>query len=162
MSERIIALFENFPPELATFLISMIPVVEVRGALPFAITQGVPIPLAMLLAILGNIFPVIFIVLGLEKVSDFLIKRSKLAERFFNWLFERTRKKLSASYQKWGCMALMLFVAIPLPVTGAWTGSVGAYLFEIPAKKAFAYITAGVVIASVIVLILTKGIQFIL
>lgn len=151
--------FQNLPPELATFLIAMIPIGELRAAIPFAHTYTNLSTLSIYVwAVLGNIFPIIFILLGLEKVSNFLRKHSKFADRFFVWLFKRTRHKLQGSYEKWGEIALALFVAIPLPITGAWTGAAAAYVFGIPKKRAFGFITLGVLISGIIVTLITKGI----
>lgn len=155
--------FANMPPQLGTFLISMLPVGELRASIPFALTiYKMPVLESYIFSVAGNMFPVLFLLAGLEKVSDYLIKRSPLAKKLFSWLFARTRHKFTGPYEKWGSLALVLFVAVPLPVTGAWTGSAAAYLFGIPKKKAFLLILAGVMIAGVVVTMLTQGLLRIL
>ncbi len=152
------SIFVGMPPQLGTFLIAMTPVGELRAAIPFALTfYKMPVIESYIFSVAGNMFPVLFLLAGLEAVSGFLVKHSALARSFFSWLFTRTRNRFTGPYQKWGSLALVLFVAVPLPVTGAWTGSAAAYLFGIPRKKAFLLILSGVMIAGIIVTLLTKG-----
>jgi uncharacterized membrane protein len=140
----------GFSKELAVLIISALPVVELRLALPVAI-----IGLEMLwyyalpLAIIGNLLPVPFILLFLNTTSRFLSKID-IFNRMLQWLFERTRRrgKIVERYERIG---LTLFVAIPLPVTGAWTGSIVAVLFGLKFRHAFLSIFIGVLIAGVIV-----------
>jgi uncharacterized membrane protein len=87
------------------------------------------------------------------------MKRSKLMNRFLNWLYNRTRRKTRAKIEKYGAWALISFVAIPLPYTGAWTGALAAWLFDIPAKKAVPYIIIGILIAGIIVTAVTLGLK---
>ncbi len=145
--------------ELQTFIIAATPLIELRGAIPIALfNYGLPVSSAFIFSVLGNIFPVIFILLFLEKVSNFLSRKSKLFKRFFDWLFTRTRKNNQRNYERFKDLFLVLFVSIPLPVTGAWTGSLCAFLFDIPFKKALPLILLGVVIAGVIVTSISLGI----
>lgn len=144
--------------ELVVLGISMLPVSELRGAIPMAVgVYGMPIYSAFLLAILGNIIPVIFILWLLKSVSNFLMHKSYFFNRFFTWLFERTRIRHSKKFKKFEEFALILLVAIPLPFTGAWTGSLAAFVFGIPIKKAFPLICIGVLIAGVVVSLATVG-----
>ena len=155
-----VAIFRNFPPEIATFLISMLPIAELRAAIPVGIAGfKLSVASAYLWSVVGNIVPAVFLLLYLEPVSRFLMNRSKVFERFFNWLFARTRKRFSAKAEEYGkFMALVLFVAIPLPITGAWTGSVAAFLFGIPFSRSLPAVVIGVLIAGVIVTLTTVGI----
>jgi len=126
------------------------PISELRGAIPVAILQfHFPWYYAFPLAIVGNILPVPFILLFLDKASR-LASKVGLFNRILNWIFERTRRrgKIIERYEKIG---LMLFVAIPLPVTGAWTGSLAAVLFGLKFKHAFFSIFIGILIAGTIV-----------
>ncbi|MGC8651227.1 MAG: COG2426 family protein [Minisyncoccia bacterium] len=142
--------------ELITIFIALSPFSELRGAIPVAI--GIfhfSWPKALILSIFGNIIFIIPLMWFLEKFSDFLMQKSIFWENFFNWLFQRTRNKIDTNYKKYSHWALTIFVAIPLPMTGAWTGSVAAYLLGLNKKEAFVYISLGVVIAGIIVTLLT-------
>jgi len=135
---------------LKVLLIAASPIVELRGALPVAINLfHFPWYYALPLVIIGNLLPVPFILLFLSAATRLL---SKIAffSRMLNWLFERTRRRgrIIERYQRIG---LALFVAIPLPVTGAWTGSLAAVLFGLSFRHAFLSIFIGVFIAGAIV-----------
>jgi uncharacterized membrane protein len=148
-----------FTEEIKTILTAMTPIFELRGSIPLALTVfNLPIWSAFLLSILGNLIPVIFILWFLEFVSNFLSDKSLIFKRFFNWLFERTKRNHQKKFDKWQSLALLILVAIPLPLTGAWTGSLVAFVFGIPKKKAFLLISIGVLIAGVIVTLSTLGI----
>ena len=143
--------------ELQTFLLAMTPLGELRLSLPLALTvYNLDWGTAFLLSVIGNLVPVLLLLLFLGPVSKILAANFKLFERFFYWLFERTRRKHDSKIKKYGYLSLVLFIAIPLPVTGGWTGSLIAFLFDIPFKKAFPLIASGVILAGVIVSLLTQ------
>ena len=148
---NILEMVEMVPVELRVFLMAMLPFIELRGSIPFALFMGLSVESAFFMSFLGNIFPVIFILLFLDRVQCFLSKHFCFFNRFFTWLFKRTRQKHKLKFEKWKELALLILVAIPLPVTGAWTGSLCAFLFDIPIKKAFPLIALGVAIAGIIV-----------
>jgi len=139
---------------------SMLPISELRGAIPVAITvYDMPIFSAFFWAVLGNMIPVIFILIGLDwLINKFLVHKFYSLNRFFAWIFERTRKNHSKKFERWKEFALVVLVAIPLPFTGAWTGALAAFVFGIPIKKSFPLIFIGVLIAGIIVTLLTIGI----
>ncbi|MDP2909905.1 MAG: small multi-drug export protein [bacterium] len=142
---------------IQTFLLAMLPIGELRVSLPISIAvYNLDWKLAFLISILGNLVPVLLLLLFLGPVSTFLSNNCVVFKTFFDWLFERTRKKTDSQLLKYGSIALVFFVAIPLPLTGAWTGAIAAFLFGFSFRKAFPLISLGVVIAGVIVLILTK------
>ncbi len=142
---------KGLPPELAVFLTSMLPIIELRGALPMAINLlHIAWPKAFLISFIGNLIPVPFILLLLGPVVSTLSKIKPLGN-FFQWLFERTRRKGSKVIEKYEEIGLLAFVAIPLPGTGAWTGALIAFLFGLDFKKSALVITIGVFIAGVIV-----------
>ena len=152
-------LFNNFPPELATFIISMLPISELRGAIPVAIGVYHLNPIeAYFLAVIGNIIPVVFILKYIDPVSEYLMSKFKFFNKFFTHLFEHTRRKHNDKFEKWGALALITFVAIPLPVTGGWSGALAAFVFGIPFRKALPLIFLGIMIAGVIVTGLSLGI----
>jgi uncharacterized membrane protein len=129
--------------------ISTLPIVELRGAVPVGIVAfEMPWWKVYLIAVVGNMIPIPFILLLLGPVSKFLM-RFKIGRAFFDWLFARTRRR-SASIEKYEALGLTIFVAIPLPVTGGWTGAMAAFLMGIPFWKAMLYILLGVMIAGVI------------
>lgn len=146
-------------PQLNVLFTAMLPISELRGAIPLALgVYKMSVGTAYLLSVLGNIIPVIFLLWLLEPVSKFLMKHSAIFNKFFTWLFERTRRRHKAAIQKWGPIALVFFVAIPLPITGGWTGSVVAFVFGIPFKKALPLIFLGILIAGVVVTLASLGI----
>lgn len=142
--------------ELITLLISALPLSELRGAIPLAILKfGFDPFKAFLLGVLGNLLPILPVLIGLEKVSQYLSCRFYWFNRFFDWLFERTRIKHSGHFHYWGDLALFIFVAIPLPLTGAYSGAVAAFVFGFSPKHAFWSIFFGVIAAGLIVTFLT-------
>ena len=140
----------GFSKELVVLIISALPVVELRLALPVAII-GLEMPwyYALPLAIIGNLLPVPIILLFLDAISRWLSKIG-FFERFLHWLFERTRKR-GRVVERYERIGLVLLVAIPLPFTGAWTGSLVAVLFGLRFRYAFLSIFIGVCIAGIIV-----------
>lgn len=137
-------------PGMAVAVIAMLPIVELRGAVPVGINLlGMPWFRAVLWSVVGNMLPIFLILLLLNKAVGWL-GHIPLFRRFFDWLFARTRRKtgLIERYEFWG---LMLFVAIPLPVTGAWTGSVAAVIMGVPYWRAMLAIFCGVCIAGAVV-----------
>lgn len=156
-------LFSFLPKEIVIFLISMVPIGELRVAIPIAINKyGMGALSAYTWAVLGNIFPVIFVVFFLEKISAFLSRKVALFNKFFTWLFEHTRKRHGKKFERYEEFFLVLFVAIPLPATGGWSGALAAFVFGIPPKKAIPLISAGILIAGIIVISVTKGITFVM
>lgn len=146
-------------PEIKIFLIAMAPVIELRGAIPVALSvYNLPVWSAFLFSVLGNLVPPILIILFLEKASVFLSRRVYFLNRFFVWFFEKTKKKHEKKFEFWRSFALVVLTAIPLPFTGAWTCAICAFIFGIPLKKAFPLISLGVFIAGIIVALLTLGI----
>ncbi len=116
-----------------------------------------PVFPAYIFAVLGNIVPAIFLLLYLKPFSDFLCQW-RLFNMFFEWLFKRTRRNNVEKYEKYGALFLLFFVAIPLPVTGAWTGSVAAFVLGIRFWYAFPTIVGGVMIAGIIVTLASLGV----
>jgi len=148
----------NIRPEFLNFLMDILPVGELRGAIPIALgVFELPLFSAFVWAWFGSIVPGIILVYGLGFISDTLSRHSSFFKKFFTWWFERTHKRFWARFQKLGSLALVLFVAIPLPVTGVWTGSVAAFLFGISKFKAVLLIAFGSFISGVIVSLIYFG-----
>jgi uncharacterized membrane protein len=141
----------------------MLPILELRGAIPLGIAvYNLSPQTAFFVSVLGNFTAALIILLVLPLIVDWLMAKSYFLNRFFTWLFERTRSKTIDKYIKYGYWALILFVAIPLPITGAWTGSVAAYIFNIPFKKSWWLILLGIIIAGLIMTFGTLGIKLII
>ncbi len=152
-------IFSSIPPWLAVILIAAIPVGELRLSIPIAIFKYGMDPIsAFFLSLIGNMLPVIPILLYLEPVSNYL-RRWKMWDRFFSWLFARTHRKHSKEFEKYGSIGLAIFVGIPLPATGAWSGCAAAFVFGFKFKNALLAIFAGVLIAGIIVTLLSIGIN---
>lgn len=146
------------PAEVVVLVISMLPIFELRGGIPLGAFLELVWWKTYLMAVLGNLIPVVPLLLFLNPVSEWLKRHISLADRFFEWLFARTRRRTEARMRKYGIfLGLMLFVAIPLPVTGAWTGCAAAFLFGVKFRYSFPAVMAGVLIASIIVSIVTYG-----
>jgi uncharacterized membrane protein len=139
-----------------TALLSFMPISELRGAIPFAIANGISWYWAYLYAVILNalVAPVCWIFLA--TVHKFLYganpdKGFRWYKSFFDCFVEKARNKLSAKLEKWGWLGIAVFVAIPLPITGAWTGTLGAWILGVSKKRTMAAVILGVVIAGAIV-----------
>jgi uncharacterized membrane protein len=138
--------------------IAALPISELRGAIPIALTiYKMSVFPAYIFAVLGNIVPAIFLLLFLKPFSEYL-RQWHYFDIFFEWLFKRTRRNTVEKFEKYGAIFLLFFVAIPLPVTGAWTGSAAAFIFGIRFWYAFPTIAGGVMIAGIIVTLASLGI----
>ena len=145
-----------FKAAIITFLTAMVPVIELRGAIPYGVIAGLSVPAAFILSVIGNLVPIPFAVVFTRKIFEWL--------RTVNKFFDNIVKKLEAKadknkdvvmrYEFWG---LVLLVAIPLPGTGAWTGALVAAMMDMRLKRAMPAITLGVLIAGVIVTTITYG-----
>lgn len=141
-------------PWLIVILISMLPIVELRGAIPVAMAVlGMPWPQAVLLSILGNMLPIPFILLFIDWFFDRL-RVFRWGVRFTDWITERANKR-SAVVERYQELGLAIFVGIPLPGTGAWTGALVAKLFKLPFWSSLLWIFIGVLIAAAAVTALT-------
>lgn len=131
-------------------ILSMSPISELRGAIPFAFAYKLNLYFAIPLIIFANFIPAPFIIKFLEPVEKWM-RKWEFWDSLLNKIFSYTRKKTKKSIEKWESLALIIFVAIPLPVTGAWTGSLASYLFGLDFKKSLLCIFTGICIAGVIV-----------
>ena len=140
-----------------TLLVSMVPVVELRGGLPFGITRGLPYSVAITAAVIGNLIPVPFIILFISRIFAFLRKKIPKLERMIAALEKRAQNKGNL-VEKYSALGLCILVAIPLPGTGAWTGALVAAVLGIRLKKATPATVIGVLIAAAIVTFVTYGV----
>ena len=129
-----------------TMLVSMVPIIELRGGIPFGVAQlGLPYPAAFIAAVIGNILPAPFIVVYIRRIFKWMRRRLPALDALVD--------KMEAKYKYLG---LMVFVAIPLPGTGAWTGALAAAFLDMPLRKALPSIIAGVILAGCIMTALTS------
>ena len=137
---------------LLVFLISMVPLIELRGAIPYAIGFGLPLLPSYIIAIIGNMLPMPFIFFFARKVLEWGQDKPVIG-KFFSWCLEKGHKGGEKLQQKAGrglYWALFLFVGIPLPGTGAWTGTLAASILDMDFKKSVGAVVSGVVLAGVI------------
>lgn len=132
--------------------LAALPVSELRGALPLALVYGFDPLSAYLLSVVGNLLPVPALLWGLERVLA-LAPRLPGLGRLLGWWSRRTRRRGDKAFARFGALALILFVAVPLPMTGAWTGSLAAVLFRVPFRPALGLIALGVALAGLVVLV---------
>ena len=142
-------------------LISMLPVVELRGGLPAGVALGLPIPLSFAASLLGNMLPVPFVILFARPVFQWVRAHIPALGSFVTKLETRAyaKSKNVKKYEAWG---LLIFVAIPLPGTGAWTGALIASVLNMRLKRAVPVIFLGVIIAGSIMTVLTYGVSVLL
>ena len=155
----------TFKHYLMIFLVSMVPLIELRGAIPYAIgfieaSEPLNLTMCYLIAIVGNMLPVPFIYLFARKVLEWG-KDKKLIGRFFTFCLEKGEKggqKLQAKAGRGLYYALFLFVGIPLPGTGAWTGTLAASILDMDFRKSILAVVSGVVLAGIIMGVVSAGI----
>ena len=140
-----------------TVLVSMIPVVELRGGIPFGVAAGLPVWAAFLAAVIGNLIPVPFIIVYIRRIFQWMRRRIPVLNRMVDAL-ERKAHLKGQKVSRYKYLGLMLFVAIPLPGTGAWTGALVACIMDLRLKSALPAIFSGVLIAGAIVSAITMGI----
>ena len=144
---------------IIVFLVSMVPLIELRGAIPIAVGLGLDKLISFVIAIVGNMIPVPIIYLFARKVLEWG-KDKKFIGKFFTWCLnkgERGGKKLEAKAGRGLYWALFLFVGIPLPGTGAWTGTLAASMLKLDFKKTVLAVVAGVLLAGLIMMAVSFG-----
>lgn len=152
MIHTIVERLGTLAPEWITLIVAALPIAELRGAIPVGVYLRLSLPQAFFWSVVGNLLPVIPLLLFLDPVSSAL-RRFPLWAGFFEWLFARTAKN-ARLVQRYQAVGLAIFVAVPLPMTGAWTGCVAASLFKLPFLLALAAISCGVIAAGLIVSVL--------
>lgn len=158
MTDRLKDLLDALPPPVAVVVAAMLPVLELRGAIPFARVLGLGAMPAFVWAVIGNLIPIPFILWWLEPVTNWAEQRWPALHRFLERLFASTRRRHTARFDRLRDLALITFVAIPLPITGGWSGALAAFVFGVERKRALMLIAVGVVIAGVIVSLITSGV----
>ncbi len=153
-SKIVVVLLAIFSKEIVTLLVAALPIFELRLAIPLGVIKfNLPLIKVYFLSLLGNLIPVLPLLL-IFKYFFHHLEKIKILGPMFKWWFRRVEGK-SKIVDKWGFWGLVFFVSIPLPITGAWTGTVAATLVEMRTRKAFLAISLGVALAGIIVSILT-------
>ena len=163
MTESLIKFFQESPmwiKELITFIISMFPIVELRGAVPVGVALGIESWKLYIIAVLGNMLPIPFVLWLARPIINFFLN-SRLFKKLGQWLHRKVEKNTD-KIVKYGTWGLFIFVAIPLPGTGAWTGALVAALIDLRIKKAVPSILLGVMTAGVIMLFGSNIVKFII
>lgn len=155
MIELIEAYFSGVNKYLAVLIVSMLPVVELRGAIPFGISLGMDWKTVYFISVIGNIIPIPFIILFFRPIIEYF-EKTKLFGNLAAKLKNRTAKKIKNA-NKFKMLSLFLFVAVPLPGTGAWTGAAIAALMKLRIKDSVPAILAGVLVAGVLMIGLSYG-----
>lgn len=141
---------KNIEKELIVVIIATLPIIELRGALPIAIHYfHIPFLKSLLLSIIGNLLPILPILFFLKFIVN-LLSKIPIFKKFFDWLFSRTQKR-SKIIEKYKILGLIIFVGIPLPTTGAWTGALASLILGLKPILSFLAISLGVFLASLIV-----------
>jgi len=144
--------------EILVFIISLLPILELRGGLLAAALIGLDPVKSYIISIIGNVLPVPFILLLITKILSWMKKsKIKLFNKVANWLDEKVEKH-KGQIEKFGYLGVVLFVGIPLPGTGAWTGSLIASVLNMDRKKTFLAVMLGIFMASIIMMLLSFGI----
>lgn len=138
---------------LITACLAILPISELRGAIPYAVLNGMDLVPAALIATAANVLVPLIAFLFLSTFHRFFYTW-RWYKKFFDHFVEKTRVKVHAKIEKYGYLGLLIFVAIPLPVTGAWTGALGAWVLGMDKKKASLAIAGGVIVAGIIVTLL--------
>jgi uncharacterized membrane protein len=163
MAEQLAEFFKDkIPAELAIFVISLLPILELRGGMVAAAVLGIDFWLAFPICVIGNMLPIPFELIFIRRILSWL-KKTKMFSKMAIKLEEKAQKKANdkaiLKYKHWG---LFLFVAIPLPGTGAWTGGLVADILDLRIRKALPIITLGVITAGIIMAIIAYVIPYLI
>jgi uncharacterized membrane protein len=158
MTEILLTWFNGIPGEVVVFLLAMAPIVELRAALPLGLTvYQLGIPLSWLLVVVGNMIPAFFIIYGWHWLVEHIAKVWPWFGGLMNKWYEKVQGQWDEKIEKYGPWALVLFVAIPLPGSGVWSGALAAWIFQLNKKRALISIFFGVLLSALVVTIITLG-----
>lgn len=156
MHDLIINFFSGFPKELATFLVAFVPVTELRASIPLAVkVYGLSPFVSWFYSVAGTFFVMVMIVFLLDPIAKLLSAYIPLFKKFFDWLFEHTRKRTGEKMEKYGEWAIFILAATPIPLLGGLTGALAAFVFDVPKKKSLPLLLFGTMLAGIIVLWIT-------
>ena len=140
-----------------TMLVSMVPIIELRGGIPYGVAADLPVWLAYIAAFIGNLIPVPFILVYIRQVFKWIRRHMPGLNRFIDKLEKKAHLK-GSTMQKYQYLGLAIFIAIPLPGTGAWTGALAAAFLDMRLKKAFPAAVLGVAVAGLLISVITFGV----
>ena len=150
--------FLNLPPQIVTLILAMLPVTELRLSIPFALEiLHLPVWEAFFWSIIGDMVSAVIIVYTMQPITRWLRRHWPWVDRMLARVFIKTRGRFDSRYSKLGKVALIVLVAIPLPGTGAWSGSMAAWLFGIEKKESIVYIFLGVILSGILVTLISLG-----
>jgi uncharacterized membrane protein len=161
MVDALLQLLSGIPPLLTVLVLSVAPVVELRAAIPVGIgVYDLPVAQVFLIAVAGNMIPAFILLYGWDWFVDLAAKHWPWLGRIMSRWYQKTQVQWDAKIEKYGPWALILFVAVPLPGSGVWSGALAAWIFQLEKTKALLSLLAGVIISALIVTILTvSGIE---
>lgn len=158
MTDTILQIVNGIPAELAVLLLSFAPIMELRAALPVALgVYDMPLIKAFPLVIVGNMLPALLIIYGWDSVVKAICNNWPWLNKLLEKWYQKTQRQWDKKIEKYGPWALILFVAIPLPGSGVWSGSLAAWIFGIDKKNALLGVFIGAVLSGVVVTVLTIG-----
>ena len=159
MIDFIVTFFRGLPPELSTVIIAAMPLVEIRLSIPVAIELfNLPVWQASTLSFVGSVVPAVLLPIILEPLEKPCREHIPYCDRMFTWVIGHVEKRYTEKYQVLGALGLVLFIAIPLPMTGVWTGALAAWVFRIKKRVAIPAIVLGTGLSTVVVTLTTLGI----
>lgn len=159
MVDFLVGILSSLPRELATIILAAVPITESQLAIPLSIARWDLSPAQALgFSLIGNSLPFLPLYFGLEALRRFVAAHLPWLTRFIDFQVERAHRKLKDSYERYGALALFLFIAIPLPFTGVYTATVAAVALKIPVRYAALGILTGMTNAAVIVTLITMGV----
>lgn len=159
MLQTILELLRGLPAELTTLIIASLPIAEVRLAVPVALEVfELPVWKAATLSFIGSVIPAIVLPTVLAPLEKPCRESFAWCDSMFNWVTRRVERRYTERYRAYGALGLIIFIAIPLPVTGVWTGSLASWIFHIPKRWAIPAITIGTGISTIIVTLTWMGV----
>ncbi|MFH5881257.1 COG2426 family protein [Liberiplasma polymorphum] len=157
MTDFVINLLDFLSNELIVFVISMVPLIELRGSIPVGLVFGIEPLRTFILTYPASLIPAPFIILFIHQVFK-LLEKNKFFARLIDRIVHSNRRKHSEKIEKYGYIGLFIIVAIPLPGTGVWSGSLAAAIFEMDFKKSMVAIILGNLVAAILILIISMGV----
>ncbi len=153
----------SLAPQIKIFVLAMLPIAEVRLAIPVGLTvYGQSVVTTFIFAAAGNIAAASIVFIGFHTFADTIIQKIPKIGNLLEKYLDRARRVFTGKYKHWGVVGLVLFVGIPLPMTGGWTGAAAAYVFGFEKKKSLLALMTGVLLASIVMTLGTTGVEWLI